>query len=229
MGRVISMPGDAHQQVQALLPWYVNGTLDEGEMAAVEAHLATCAECREDLAMDRAIGRQDTAALPLDVERGWAALRSRIDRTPAPEAMRVPEAMPAPGQADNVVPLRKSWLQRSVPMRWALAAQAAAAVLIVGAGRLMIPAAAPEPLYHALGSAPQSAPGNMVVIFRPDTMERDLRGAMVASGAELVGGPTASDAYVLRVAATGRDTALARLRANAHVMLAEPIDGSARP
>jgi hypothetical protein len=199
MGRVISMPGDPHQQVQTLLPWYMNGTLDAGELAAVEAHLADCAECRE---------------------RGWAAMRGRIERTPAPAPMPVPE------EHGNVVPLRRTWLQRSVPVRWALAAQAAAAVLIVGAGRLMLPVAAPEPLYHALGSAPRIAPGNMVVIFRPDTMERDLRGAMVASGAELVGGPTASDAYVLRVAGAQRDGALARLRANAHVMLAEPIDES---
>ena len=226
MGRVISMPGDPHQQVQTLRPWYMNGTLDAGEVAAVEAHLAECAECREDLAMERLVG-QDMAAVPLEVERGWAAMRSRIERTPAPAP--IPAAAALPQQPDNVVPLRRSWLQRSVPVRWALAAQAAAAVLIVGAGRLMIPAAAPEPLYHALGSAPQAAPGNMVVIFRPDTPERDLRGAMVASRAELVGGPTASDAYVLRVAATQRDTALARLRANAHVVLAEPIDASARP
>jgi len=223
MGRVISMPGDPHQQVQTLLPWYMNGTLDAGEVAAVEAHLAECAECREDLVLERAIG-QDMPGIPLDVERGWAAMRGRIERERSP----VPEPVAVLQEPTNVVPLRGNWLQRSVPVRWALAAQAAAAVLIVGAGRLMMPVAAPEPLYHALGSAPQAVPGNMVVIFRPDTIEQDLRGAVVASGAELVGGPTVSDAYVLRVASPQRDTALARLRANVHVVLAEPIDGSAQ-
>jgi hypothetical protein len=222
MGRVISMPGDPHQQVQTLLPWYMNGTLDAGEVAAVEAHLAECAECRKDLAAERTIG-QDMATIPLDVERGWAAMRSRIERTPAPVVS------PLPQDDTNVVPLRKTWLQRSIPVRWALAAQAAAVVLMVGGARLMSPLATPEPLYHTLGSAPQAAPGNMVVIFRPDTIERDLRGAVVTSGAELVGGPTASDAYVLRVASTQRDTALTRLRTNAHVVLAEPIDGSTHP
>jgi hypothetical protein len=222
MGRVISMPGDPHQQVQTLLPWYMNGTLDAGEVAAVEAHVADCAECREDLAMERAIG-QNMAGIPLDVDRGWAAMRGRIERKPAPEPVSIV------GEPTNVVPLRKNWLQRSIPVGWALAAQAAAAVLIISAGRLIIiPAVAPEPLYHTLGSAPQTVPGNMVVIFRPDTIEQDLRGAVVASGAELVGGPTASDAYVLRVASAERTTALARLRANGHVVLAEPIDGSAQ-
>jgi hypothetical protein len=222
MGRVISLPGDPHQQVQTLLPWYMNGTLDAGEVALVEAHLAQCAACRQDLA-DSADDRETLRTLPshADVESGWTAMRSRIEATPASEPAVAAE--PA-----NVVPLRKGWLQRSVPVRWALAAQAAAAVLIVGAGRLMMPVAAPEPLYHALGSAPQATPGNMVVIFRPDTMEQDLRGAVVTSGAELVGGPTASDAYVLRIASAKRDTALAHLRADTHVVLAEPIDGSAQ-
>lgn len=214
------MAGDPHQQVQSLLPWYMNGTLDVSEIAAVEAHLAECVECREDLALERAIGGE-IDSVSLDADRGWAALRSRIERTPASEPVIAPAET-----LTNVVPIRKGWLQRSVPVRWALAAQAAAAVLIIGAGRLMMPIAAPEPLYHTLGSAPETAPGNMVVIFRPDTLEQDLRGAVVASGAEMVGGPTVSDAYVLRVAATGRDTALARLRANSHVVLAEPIDGN---
>src|SRR6202012_2249105 len=142
MGRVISMPGDPHQQVQTLLPWYMNGTLDAGEVAAVEAHLAECGECRDDLAVERAIG-QDMAGVPLDIDRGWAAMRNRIERSPQPDAA-------SPEEPTNVVPLRRNWLQRSVPVRWALAAQAAAAVLILGAGPLMMPMAAPEPLYHAL-------------------------------------------------------------------------------
>ena len=223
MGRVISMQGDPHQQVQMLLPWYMNGTLDAGEIVTVESHLAECAACRQDL-VECADYRETLATDPgqPDVESGWAAMRSRIERTPALKSAVAAEHA-------NVVPLHGSWLKRSVPVRWALAAQAAAAVLIVGAGRLMTPIAAPEPLYHALGSAPQAAPGNVVVIFRPDTIEQDLRGAVVTSGAELVGGPTASDAYVLRIASTKRDTALARLRANTHVVLAEPIDGSAQP
>lgn len=222
MGRVISMPGDPHQQVQMLLPWYMNGTLDAGEAVLVEAHLAECAACRQDLA-ECADCREDLAIGPdpAGVERGWAAMQRSFELSSGPEPVVAHERIA------KLVPLRKSWLQRSVPVRWALAAQAAAAVLIVGAGRLMIPVAPAEPIYHALGSAPETAPGNMVVIFRPDTIEQDLRGAVIASGAEMVGGPTASDAYVLRVASTERDTALARLRSNAHVVLAEPIDRSA--
>jgi hypothetical protein len=197
----------------------MNGTVDESEAAAIEAHLAECAECREDLAAERMIGHA-MASIPLDMERGWARMRDRLEQVPAPIATGAPEA--------EVVALRKGVFRRSIPLRWAVTVQAAAAVLIIGASRLAMPVVQAEPLYHTLGSAPQTAPGNVAVIFRPNTTERELRKALVSNNAEMVGGPTASDAYVLRVTSTERDTALARLRENSHVVLAQPIDVTAR-
>ena len=78
--------------------------------------------------------------------------------------------------------------------------------------------------YRALGSAPAAAPGNIIVIFRPTASEQELRAALTQSGARVVDGPTASDAFVLRVAPAERTAALARLKANRQVMMAEPID-----
>jgi anti-sigma factor RsiW len=216
MGNIIRLSGDPHQETQHLLPWYANGTLDADEAATVEAHLAGCAECRADLATERALG-VEVASMPIDVEQGWAAMRSRIEA----------RDRAAPSPVVPIRPRRTSFFRRPVPVGWALTAQAAAAILMVGATRLSGPAA--QPLYHALGSTPVSAPGNVVVIFRPDTAEQDLRGALLRSGARLVGGPTASDAYVLRVADAERGAAIARLRSNGHVVLAEPIDEDAQP
>ena len=39
------------RDIQELIPWYVEGVLGSEEAVAVAAHLATCATCREDLAM----------------------------------------------------------------------------------------------------------------------------------------------------------------------------------
>ena len=39
----------AHDSLIELLPWYVNGTLSGDEHRAVEEHLGSCAECREDV------------------------------------------------------------------------------------------------------------------------------------------------------------------------------------
>ncbi len=213
MADVIRLHGDPHKLTQQLLPWYANGTLDAEEMVAVEAHLEGCAECRAELESERALGAM-VASVPSDVERGWAALRGRIE-SERPQrragAWRVPGAL---------------W-RRPVPMGWAITAQAACLMLVVGV--VSVAALQPHPLYRALGAPKSGAAGNLVVIFKPTTAEQDLRAALRFSGARLVDGPTASDAYVLHVADTERAAALKRLRADGHVVLAEPIDGEARP
>ena len=79
--------------------------------------------------------------------------------------------------------------------------------------------------YHALGSTVSGMDANVVVIFRPEVSERDMRQILRSSGARLVGGPTVSDAYLLRVAPTTRAAVVARLRQEREVVLAEPIDG----
>lgn len=213
MGRIIHLAGDPHQQTQTLLPWYINGTLDESEVATVEHHLSECGECQADFAAEHSLGT-DIASVPMDVDKGWAAMRARLNEgtyKPSP-------AVPTPHS-------RASFLRRSIPIGWVLSAQAAAAVLIFGVAQFAT--LTPEPVYHTLSSTPGPATANLLVIFRPDTAEHDLRASLVRSGARIVGGPTDSDAYVLHVADNSRTIALSKLRADAHVALAEPIDGEA--
>jgi hypothetical protein len=83
--------------------------------------------------------------------------------------------------------------------------------------------------YHALGAAPAPASGNVVVMFRPDTREQDLRRTLNAAHARLVDGPTAADAYLLHVPSAERAAALVRLKGQADVVLAEPIDPGGPP
>jgi hypothetical protein len=107
-----------------------------------------------------------------------------------------------------------------------------AAVLMLGLAVLMTPSLRPAPtadVYHALSAAPVTEPGNVVVIFRPDTTEQSMREALNASGARLVDGPTPADAYVLRVPAGGREVALASLRARREIVLAQPVDSGGTP
>ena len=40
-----------HEDVRGLLPWYLNGTLEEADASMVRAHLDECSECRADLAV----------------------------------------------------------------------------------------------------------------------------------------------------------------------------------
>jgi hypothetical protein len=202
---------DAHERAQILLPWRVNGTLEEAEAALVDAHLAECAECRADLAAEGAL-RAELAALPLGLE---------LRQPPHVTGTAVPPRPRAPA--------RRRFLARRIPLGWALAGQAAAAAAV--ALFLMVPQADRQaaPTYRLLGTEKPRATGNVIVLFAPDATERELRTALEDAGGRLVDGPTASGAYIVQVAPEKRPEALQRLRATSHVMLAEPVDAGAAP
>jgi anti-sigma factor RsiW len=206
MSEIIPLHGQVHRQVQMLLPWFANDTLEQDERALVEAHLATCSECAADLRADRMLA-EEISDLTSDAEAGWAALSRRID-----------EAAPPPIAAPATAPSR--WYARRVDLRWALAAQFAAAAVLLG---LLVPGRPdPQPtVYHALGSGPAARPGNMIVLFSPDSRESEIKAVLAGAGARIVDGPTSSGAYVLDAADAA--SALPRLRASRLIVLAEPI------
>lgn len=202
MARIIPLHG-SHEATQQLLPWYATGQLDAVDRQIVDAHLAGCVECAADLQLERQLSVA-VAALPVDVDTGWTAFQQSFAVATAPSAsQRISDAL---GRIFGGV----RWIALPV-----------AAMLCVG-----IVLALPErpAAYHALGSPPAAAPGNIIVVFRPDTTEARLRQTLLASGARLVGGPTAADAYVLHVPAEQRTAALGILRAQTNVIVAEPLE-----
>jgi hypothetical protein len=116
-----------------------------------------------------------------------------------------------------------------VAWRWAALAQAAALVLMVGA--LLWPTASNDERYRALGS-PAAATADsaaLLVRFRPEASERELRQALRDSGTRLVGGPTVTDAYLLAAPPGQEAQALQQLRAHAAVQLAESLQAGRQP
>jgi hypothetical protein len=110
-------------------------------------------------------------------------------------------------------------------MRWAMAVQA---VAIAGLLVLLARPAADNANYHVLGSGAVLS-GNLVVVFKPDTAEKELRRVLLANGARVVDGPTDTDAYLLNVPMATRDHALLSLRAEPSVMLVESLQAGATP
>jgi anti-sigma factor RsiW len=216
-GRIVQLDADTHQAVQALLPWYVTQRLPPQDLAHVQTHLADCPRCQAELAHERKLqaAYAEIDAPAGDVEHGWAAMRAQM----AADGKRSnPLAELMPWLRDGAAGLHRQWRAGAPWLRWGLAAQFAVIAMLVAAVLTTAPA------YHLLGNTAGPAQGNLVVKFRPDATENDLRQALRDSGARLVDGPTVTDAYVLNVSEAQRSTALARLRAQRAVALAESLD-----
>jgi anti-sigma factor RsiW len=199
MSVVVAMDADEHAQVQALLPWYARGQLDEHEMNEVRQHLQRCERCRVELAAEPAVQTLlGAAALPVasgDADRGFARLQARLHRQPAP-------------------PPRARW------MPWALGLQSAALALVL---TLWLQARPGASGYEGLSAAGTPAAADVLVMFRPDAAEQDLRVLLQAQGASIVAGPTETGAYQLRAPAASLDG----LRRSPLVRLAEPLQPGA--
>ena len=207
MGQLIAMPDDACEAVLRLLPWHVTGTLDAADEELVGRHLAGCATCRAELARERALATAVHTAEPRAGDR-WAGMSALLDR-----------AEPRSRQRARAWVRRSGALGSQHPWRWIAGAQFAA-LLMLGTWVALPPQRAPG--YRALGDASQVRAGNALVMFRPETSEAALRDILAGADARLVDGPTAAGAYV--IALPGDGTALARLRAQSAVTLAEPIE-----
>lgn len=203
MGSIIRFDAERHRDLRDLLPWYATGQLSPADRERVEAHLAACAQCRREVRFEHRLD-EEVKRMPIDVDQSWSRMRDRIDQ-------KRPER--PPGGVMGAVTQLPSW------SGWA-----AAAVLLLSTGVLLFPATSPA-VYHVLSSrAVVASSGNVAVIFRPDTPARDMRTALVDSGARVVDGPTATGAYVLRLPHASQDAALAKLRARPDVEMAEAID-----
>jgi anti-sigma factor RsiW len=209
MARVLSLDSEEHRRAQELLPWFLNETLDADEVAGIAAHLEHCARCQADAAAQAALRAIAVDAVDegraASVDRGWAALRVRL------EVQRE--------QARRSFGPRPWWRQG---LQLAVGIQAAVilvlAVVLVG---VSLPSREP---YRALGESTSAADANALIVFRANASEKDMREALRGAGARIVGGPTASDAYLLHLSDPRAQT-LANLRAQPAVARAESLQG----
>jgi len=206
--RILPLDSAEHRSAQELLPWFVNGTLDAAEASSVGRHIAGCERCRKDAA-EQAQLRESASAMQAagDVERDWAVLRSRIEADPR-----------APRQREGAAPgAWRRWLPFTVALQCAVIL-ALVLVLVAGPAR--------EERYRALGAQPPGSEANAVAVFRGDATSEQMRDALHAVGARIVGGPTITDAYLLRLN-DPTPQVLSRLRAQPGVLRVEALQEEA--
>lgn len=83
------MSAPMHRDSWDLIPWLVNGRLRDAERARVEAHVAGCAECREEVIAQRALRERMAAEGPLayspaaSFEKLWSRIEELEREVPA--------------------------------------------------------------------------------------------------------------------------------------------------
>lgn len=219
-----------HAEAVQLLPWLANGTLAAEERERTEAHLESCAACREELAlwrdMSAELARAEESAPaphPVQLERLLGRLEFGVVEAEDPDELGSVESSAPPARV-------AAWPRAA---RWVLAAQFAALALLAVA--TFAPRSwAPVP-YRTLADPAPPAAGSpeLRVVFDPATSEARVRELLRSIGAEIVAGPSPLGVYTLSLPA--RDTAeplgwvVEHLRSQREIRFVEPARGGAAP
>lgn len=214
--KVLRFEGSAHSETERLLPWYVNGTLDDAEQARVDGHLALCPQCRQELGFLRELKAECTnAQVQVDADPTASFLRLR-DRLQPPRAQQPASLLARARDAWAAVP---TWLRGAVAVPCALA---------LGLFGLVLYRGEPPAEYRTLGDAPAPVADaglrHLVVVFDPHIEHARMQQLLRASQARIVDGPNEAGAYVLAVPAAREANVRDALRAAAGVTMVESLD-----
>jgi hypothetical protein len=217
-----------HERTAGLLPWYANGTLADQERQAVEAHLAGCVRCQQELAECRSLQtalNTGEESLPSPHPVQLARLLTRIDAETPGESHTAKRAW-----RERVTGGRSAWFGRQLP--WVIAAQL---LLVLGAAALvsprhLVPSAA---RFITLSQRPEAPSGPEIrIVFADNATAAQVRDLLLRVGGHLTDGPSPVGAYTVQVtpAAGHRDPVeltVAYLRSQPIVRFAQPVAGAA--
>ena len=207
-GRIYTYEGSAHSTADALLPWYVNGTLRGEELAFVELHVRGCRQCQAEIDWLRQVFAACAALSPLEEETATPPTLARDARSVS--------------SWSGPMGITAGWRASPPWVRGLLAAQLAAIAVL---GTTVAIEVGNKPDYQTLGTVSRSQPPGsaVVVVFDPAAPEAEIQRIVAGAGGRIVDGPTAANAYVLELPPALSNGALRSLRAEALVRLAEPL------
>jgi hypothetical protein len=222
---------DTHAEAWALLPWLANGRIEAVDREWVEAHVATCAECRAEAAAQRMVATQmnrDGAVLPesaaTDEQRSFSKLWARIEAS---------ESLAAPVAGTNLTP-RVARSSRAV--RWLAAAVVVQALGLGVLGMSSLRGDGGQRQGESEGdyqtvTIPSERLGAPAVrlVFEPTASINTINTLLTHQGLEIVSGPGAAGNYAAvlsanAVASGATAEAVADvLRKDPNVSFAEPV------
>jgi hypothetical protein len=223
-----------HPDISALIPWYVNGSIGERERRRVDAHLAECAHCRDELTREQWVYRNMTAETAVEYMPAVSLnrLQARLDGIGIAGPEREEDA------ADAAAATKP---RRFMPWQGLMAASVAVmaiALSLLAADRWLqyrARAAAPPAYYTVTNDVPR-APGEAIrAVFTPTITLSELQTILDEAQLRIVSGPTEAGVYSLAVKSRRPvSSSLALLRSHAQVRFAEsttsaPIEPPATP
>jgi anti-sigma factor RsiW len=194
-----------HQIIIELIPWYLNGTLEEAEDRLVRDHLGGCLACRQAAKQERQLQTlvSTEPAIPFRREASLSALLNRIDDS---------ATQGKPGRRQQFARQRVYW--RIAGAAACLAAMAATALLLTDGN------GADEPFSTV--ATPEVDPAARVdLIFAADLSAGEIRAIVESYDADLVAGPSAIGRYTIALRpADDIEEKLAALREDPRIELA---------
>lgn len=216
----MNQDSSSHSQIWELIPWVANGTASADQCERVHDHLRHCADCRDEFAQQCHFlaGMQLDTTPVTAAEPALRRLMQRIDEvdgvTVAPGAQRSLRAVP--------------WLAAAVVVQ-------ALGLALLGYALVQRPAAAPAD-YVTLSQAPVPAATAVAVrlVAAPEMDLASLRRVLGETGLHIVQSNGDNSIFGLAPregtapSAAAVDEAVARLRREPGVLLAEPVPGFSR-
>jgi anti-sigma factor RsiW len=189
-----TLPAHVHPE-SALLPWYVNGTLNESERLQIDHHLAGCSTCRAEL--ENLTGLKSALNALYAAQPGPSSHTSRnVRENVAREALA---RHPEPGGQRSLLDTVDEWFRSLFVPRWI--PTLAATLLIAQIGLIMwisMPMPHPEQITtRSLGM--QQA--RIVVAFQNTATDEHIRGLLQSIHGRITDGPAADGRYTIEVPA----------------------------
>ena len=216
-----------HRRAWDLIPWVVNDSAPEAERQAVQAHLESCADCRQELEFQRqlqaAMGQHSVAEVDIDARDSWLRLRSRLDSAAGPAAaVRGARRHPRRGGRGG--------------MSWLIAAMVVQAIGLGALGaawwsRPSTPVAVPAgyaAVYRTLSAPEAVVPAATIrVVFAPELTMAQLQAVLASARLQVRAGPNEVGVWTLGPAGDSNraatEAALRELRASSQVRFAEAL------
>lgn len=215
-----------HQQFADMIPWWINGRLQERERLAFECHLQQCDDCRRDVANEQALVNRMTEDPRVEYAPG-ASLQALLGRIDAEESL--------PTTSLNYVKHTDKRPNGSPWTRWLVAATLVEAIGIAVLTGALIQSAHSTRLgnddrYRTVTTvAPTNSSASLRVIFAPSMTLNEFSKLLQELKLEVVSGPSPAGVYSLAISGDeSLANELAALRSRPDVRFAEPIGAATR-